>query len=252
MDMRERSVMRGLYTGLGVWNVILLTTFAVVAVLQLSSQPLGDRAFQLFAVFTAVFCCLVHSLLVIHFIGSMKWIQQSGPTAGMEDTKGLRRAWIKGPMFPMLIVGMLLAVAVGIVCGGARFATIPSGVLIGLAILSVIVNAAVIPLARKGIVGSKNRMLLIAAKMDERIASGEVKSEEAAVLLPESGRAGGKTIMFLACNIWLLWGYNRFVLRDQHEPVWPYAVAFVVLMLVGWMLMRRYDETAGAAGSGDP
>lgn len=242
--------MRGLYTGLAVWNVIVLAAFAVLAIVQSVSHPLGERSFQLLAVFAGVFCCLVHSLLVIHFIGSMKWIEQSGPTAGLDDTKKLRRAWIKGPMFPMLVIGMLLAVAVAILSGGAHFATIPAWVYIGLALASVVVNAAVIPWARKGIAGSKSRMEDIMGLVDARVASGAVQEEPADVLLPESGRAGGKTIMFLACNVWLLYGYNRFVLRDRMEPVWPYAVAFFGLLLVGWAMWRRYDA-AGTADGGD-
>ena len=247
-DRAQTSMMKGLYTGLAVWNAILLAAFAVVAALQVHSAPLAPRAFQLLAVFTAVFCCLVHSLLVIHFIGSMKWIQQSGPTAGIEDTQPLRRAWIKGAMFPTLVVGMLFAVAVSIVCGGSAFAEIPAWISIGLAVASVAVNVAVIPLARKSIGANKERLVLLEDKMETRISAGEVRSEDAQILLPESGRAGGKTIMFLACNVWLLWAYNRFVLRDQHEPAWPYAVAFVALLLVGWRLSRRYDDTAGTAG----
>ena len=237
--------MRGLYTGLAGWNVALLAAFAVVAAMQSDSGPLSDRSFQLLAVFTAVFACLVHSLLVIHFIGSMKWIQQSGPTAGMDDTKMLRRAWIKGPMFPLLVIAMLCAVAVAILCGGSRFATIPKWVSVGLAGISVLLNAAVIPLARKGIEGTRARMELLTGKMQARIAAGAVNEEPADVLLPESGRAGGKTIMFLACNVWLLWAYNRFVLRDVKEPVWPYAVAFAFLMAVGFALGRRFHRTPG-------
>ena len=137
-------------------------------------------------------------------------------------------------------------------CGGSRFAEIPAWIPVGLAALSVVVNAAVIPLARTSIAANKQRLVMLEEKMEARIEAGEVKGEDAQVLLPESGRAGGKTIMFLACNVWLLWAYNRFVLRDRNEPVWPYAIAFVALMIVGWLLARRYDDTAGTAGSGDP
>ena len=86
--------MRGLYTGLATWNLLVLTGFAVLGLLDELGVGIGSRSLQVAALFSAFFCCLVQSMLVAHFIGSMKWIQQSGPTAGIEDTKPLRTAWM--------------------------------------------------------------------------------------------------------------------------------------------------------------
>ena len=85
--MRPQSTMRHLYTGLALWCVGIQVAFLVLAILQSRAQVVSTRTFQLAAVFMAVFALAVHSLLVMHFIGSMKWIQQSGPTAGVEDTQ---------------------------------------------------------------------------------------------------------------------------------------------------------------------
>ena len=235
--------MRHLYTGLAAWNVLLQVAFLVLAFLQEGTPVVGPRAFQLAAVFTSVFCLVVHSLLIIHFIGSMKWIQQSGPTAGLDDTRALRRAWIKGPLFPLLVTAMLIAVAVGILAGGSRLAAVPRWIPVSLAALGVVLNAAIVPLARRGIDATKARLLDMAARMDVRIAAGAVRDEDATALLPESGRAGGRTLVFLAVNVWVLYAYNRFVLRDLTEPVWPYGVACGVLLVAGLQLLRRFDRT---------
>jgi hypothetical protein len=236
--------MRHLYTGLAFWNLLLQAAFLVLAFLQDGTLVVSPRAFQLAAVFVAVFCLVVHSLLIIHFIGSMKWMQQSGPTAGIEDTKPLRRAWIKGPLFPLLVTAMLVAVAVGILTGGSRLADVPRWVYLGLAALGVALNGAIVPLARRVLDATKRRLHDLADRMDARIAQGEVRDEDAQALLPESGRAGGKTLVFLGLNVWLLYGYNRFVLRDLTEPVWPYAVACAILLLTGAQMLRRYHRTA--------
>ena len=79
--------------------------------------------------------------------------------------------------------------------------------------------------------------------MQARIASGEVAQEERSVeLLEESGTAAGKVFVFLAVNVWVLYVYFRFVMRDTTEPWWPYAVASGVMGIVGLAMLRRDAE----------
>ena len=117
--------MRAIYTGLALWNLLVLGTFAGLGVLRAQGSGLDFRAFQVLGLFAAFFCCLVQSLLVAHFIGSMKWIQQSGPTAGIDDTKPLRTRWIRGPMFAVITISMVSAVAAAILSGAAETGTLP-------------------------------------------------------------------------------------------------------------------------------
>jgi hypothetical protein len=53
--------------------------------------------------------------------------------------------------------------------------------------------------------------------------------------------------LFLAANVWLLWGYRRFVLRRPEEPWWPYAVACAILAVVGLGLLRTARRSAPRA-----
>ncbi|MGE0191042.1 MAG: hypothetical protein AB7T63_03280 [Planctomycetota bacterium] len=234
--------MRQLYSGLAIWNLLVQAGFLVLVVLQAGTPVVSPRAFLLSAMFVPVFCLIVHSLLIVHFIGSMKWIQQSGPTAGIDDTQPLRRAWIKGPLFPLLVVAMLVWVAVGILAGGMADGQVAEGVVIGLTALGLLLDIAILPLARRGITANKTRLVDMQERMAQRIAAGHVRDEDADVLLPESGRAGGKTLAFLGINVWVLYAYNRFVLRHLNEPMWPYAIACALLMGVGFVMMLRYDR----------
>ncbi len=249
--------MRRIYTGLSIWNLLIQTAFLVLVVAQAGSPVVSERTFLLAALFAPVFCLIVHSLLVMHFIGSMKWIQQSGPTAGIEDTQALRRAWIRGPLFPTVVFAMLAAVAVGILAGGAASGQVPPAVVIGLAILGVALNAVALWIARRGLDANKARLVDMQERMRRRIDAGLVKDTDAAALLPESGRAGGKTLLFLGVNVWLLYAYVRFVLRDRTEPAWPYAIASLLLLTIGSLLLRRYrrateDSGASAGRTGNP
>jgi hypothetical protein len=240
-----------IYTGLALWNLAVLTGFAVLAVGQVVGGWVAPHTFQLLAFFMAFFCCLVHCLLIAHFIGSMKWIQQSGPTAGIEDTKKLRTAWIKGRMYPILITCMLLAVATAILSGGAFMGSVSGWIPAALAFLSIPLNAYVLVLARRGLLANRARMDGIEAQMEHRIASGEVKiEEEAPELLPESGRAGGKTLLFLSINVWVLYVYFRYVLRQRDVVLWPFIAGSLVLAFLGWRLLRGNQAADGQAAGG--
>jgi hypothetical protein len=242
--------MRTIYTGLAVWNLLVLGTFAVLGLFRAADAGLDFRSFQILGLFSAFFCCLVQSLLVVHFIGSMKWIQQSGPTAGIEDTKPLRTAWIKGPAFPLITLAMLGAVAAAILSGAAETGAVPHWVFLTVAFLNLPLNVAALAFARRAITSARERMIGVEAQMQARIASGAVAREEASEeLLEESGAAAGKVFVFLAVNVWVLYVYFRFVMRDASEPWWPYAVASAVMGIVGIAMLRRDAACAREPGS---
>ncbi len=244
--------MKSLYTGLGLWNVGVLLAFAVLLIVQHTQGLMAPHSFQIAAVFVAVFCCLVHSLLVVHFIGTMKWIQQSGPTAGLDEhqTKPLRRAWIRGAMFPVLVMCMLVAVAVAILSGGSHMGSISPWIPATLAVLAIPLNVLAIPLARNELDRTTTRMNGLEQQMVRRVHAGLVRKEDDDALIPESGRAGGKVLVFLALNVWILYAYMRFVLR-KHDVSWvPYAIGCAVLMGIGIYMLRGHQDPPGNKTTG--
>lgn len=241
--------MRTIYTGLAFWNLVVLGAFAVLGVFRAADAGLDFRSFQILGLFSAFFCCLVQSLLVVHFIGSMKWIQQSGPTAGIDDTKPIRTAWIRGPAFPLITVSMLSAVAAAILSGAAETGSVPHWIFLGVAFLNLPLNAAALITARRELEKTRARMLGLESRMQARIASGDVAVDEASEeLLEESGTAAGKVFVFLAVNVWVLFVYFRFVMRDTREPWWPYAVASGILGIVGLAMLRADGASREAPG----
>lgn len=235
--------MYSIYTGLAVWNLLILGAFSVLAVLQMSGAGLGSDAFQLAGAVAAVFCCVVQTLVIAHFVGSMKWIQQSGPTAGMDDTKPLRTAWIKGRMFPLLILAMLAAVWMGIFSGAAETGAMGHWVPTALAVLTWLLSARALPLARAELIRQKQRMREVQGLMDRRITAGAVRDEPEEALIPESTRAAAKVLVFLAVNVWVLYAYFRFVLRRHEHPILPYAIGCAVLLVLG-LGMRAFGAPA--------
>lgn len=234
--------MRGLYSGLAAWNLVVLAVTAVLGALTGAGGPLDPQVHKLLGLFAAVFCCLVHSILITHFIGSMKWIQQTGPTAGIEDTKALRTAWIRGRAFPTVVAAMLVTVAAAILGGQAGDGLLGMLVHVGLALAVFPLNVLALLWGRETVVANTARIRAVEAQALARQAQGLVASTEIEALRPESGRAGGRILLFLAANVWVLWFYRRHILRLRSEPWWPYAVACALLALVGWMLLRRWQE----------
>lgn len=242
--------MRRIYTGLAIWNLLFLTAFAGFGAAHVLADVGSTRFFQGAALFTAVFCCLIQSMLIIHFIGSMKWIQQSGPTAGIEDTKPLRTAWTKSRAFPLIHLTPVIAVAAAILSGGAATGSTSPWPFLVLAFVNIPLCALALHHARAALATNRERMREVEQMMDVRIASGVVAREEkAAHLLPQSEMAAGKVMIFLGVNVWVLFAYFRFVLRHRHHPWWPYAALSGLAVLLGWWMLRMRpaeDEPTGA------
>jgi energy-converting hydrogenase Eha subunit A len=235
--------MRGLYSGLALWNLLVLGVTAVLGALTGAGGPVSPETHRVLGLFAAVFCCLVHSILITHFIGSMK----TGPTAGIDDTKPLRTAWIRGRTFPTLVAAMLVTVAAAAVGGQAADGL--AGMLLhaGLALAVFPLNVLAFLWGRESVAENTRRLRDVEHRALERQQAGLVEEAEVEALRPESGRAGGRTLLFLAANVWVLWLYRRHVLRHEGEPWWPYAAASALLALVGWSLLRRWSASDQAA-----
>lgn len=232
--------MRGLYTGLGLWNLLVLAVTATTGALAGEGLPISRETHRVLGLFAAVFCCLVHSILITHFIGSMKWLQQTGPTAGLDDTKTLRTAWIKGRAFPMVIAAMLAAVGAATLGGRAGSGTLGLVAHAVAALAAFPLNLYAMLWGREAVAANTVRLRDVERLALARQERGLILEADVASLRPESGRAGGKTLVFLSANVWVLWFYRRHVLRVREEPLWPYALASTLLLLVGLALLRRW------------
>jgi hypothetical protein len=244
--------MQGLYTGLALWNLAFLAVATVLGALAGEGLPVSPTTHRTVGFAATLFSLLVQSILVTHFIGTMKWIQQIGPTAGVDDTKALRRAWIKGRMFPTVMAAMLATVAAAILGASARDGIVGLVLHGACALAAFPLHVLALLWGREGIAANRARMQQLERQALERQAQGLVREAEVEALRPESGRAGGRTLLFLAANVWVLWFYRRYVLRLRDEPWWPYAAACTVLVLLGLALLRRWRGADGAAPPAPP
>jgi hypothetical protein len=229
--------MRRIYIGLTVWNLAVLAAVSVLAVLP----GIPPRTHALAGLFSVVFACLTHSLLLVHFIGSMWWMRQEATTSGLGDVRSLRTAWVRGRAFPMVVAAAFLAVATGISGKDVEPGTLGGWVHVVLGVANLPVTAWVLRLAVRGIDANDERMRKVHALAEARRERGEAPAASDEALRPESGRAGGKVFLWLAGNVWLLWLYLRVVLRRE-DPLWPFVAASAGLLVLGLALLRSSRE----------
>jgi hypothetical protein len=234
--------MPSLYLGLGLWNLGVFAGAGALGWLAHGRGSVEPRLHVLAGLFAAFFACLVHSILMAHFIGTMKWIQQTGPRAGLADTKALRTAWVRSRAFVALLVAMGLSVATGILGGGAVAGAVGGGLHLGVAIAAFAANALAHGLGTVEARRQSARVREVAGLARERERTGAVEAPDPRLLLPESGRAGGRVLLYLAGSVWGVYVYARFVLRHADEPWVPYAVASALLAGLGLSLLRSPPE----------
>ena len=225
--------MRRIYVGLTAWNLAFLAGAGLLAVIP----GVPGRTHALAGLFAVVFACLAHSLLLIHFIGSMWWIRQEGYAAGVGDTKALRTAWVRGGTLPAIVGTALLAVATGVSGGSADPGTAGYALHALLAVANFPATWLTMRLAVRTLDATTARMRGIGALADARRAGPRDPAASAEALRPEAGRAGGKVLLWLSGNVWLLYAYLRLVLR-RDDPLWPFLAASALLLVLGLGLLR--------------
>jgi len=100
------------------------------------------------------------------------------------------------------------------------------------AIATVVLNVVATFFERSAIGENSTLIDRVAAANRERIAQG-IAATELPAAADEATRAGSKVFLFLAANVWLLFGYRWKVMRYADEPLWPYLVLCAVLVFVG-------------------
>jgi hypothetical protein len=225
--------MRRIYVGLTGWNLAFLAAVSVLALWP----GVPPRTHALAGLFAVVFACLAHSLLLVHFIGSMWWMRQEGYAAGVGDTKALRTAWVRGGTLPAVVGAALLAVATGITGASADVGTVGYAIHVVLGVANLPATWFVMRVAVRALDANSERMKGIHALAEARRAGPDDPATSAEAHRPESGRAGGKVLLWLSGNVWLLYAYLRIVLR-RDDPLWPFLAASAVLLVLGLGLLR--------------
>ena len=98
--------MRGLYTGLASWNLLVLAVAAVLGALASEDGPVAPTSHKTFGLFATVFCCPVLGIPAIVFAAQVNERLARGDVAGAQEAS--RKAFL----FSMLSVGSILVIAV--------------------------------------------------------------------------------------------------------------------------------------------
>ena len=239
-----------IYVGLAAWNLLFLTSAAVLGFLR--GSVVAPRVHFFTGLFAAIFCLLIHAIVFAHFIGSGKWIKKGAEAASLPDTEAIvkRTKRFKGKVFPFALFSMLFVLATAVLGGGADQApgaaagaapAVSPVVHLVFALVTLAMNVVATLMERSAILENGALIARVGLANQARVEAG-IQPALRPTAEREAVRAARKVFFFLAANVWLLFIYRWKVMRRLDEPWLPYAIGTVVLVLLG--LRVRMPEAA--------
>ncbi len=224
-----------IYVGLAAWNLLFLTSAAVLGFLR--GSVVAPRVHFFTGLFAAIFCLLIHAIVFAHFIGSGKWIKKGAEAASLPDTEAIvkRTKRFKGKVFPFALFSMIFVVVTAFLGGGADVGSVSPTVHLVMGVLTLALNVVATVFERAAIRENSTLITRVSEANRDRIAAG-IPAEALPAATDEATRAGSKVFLFLAANVWLLYAYRLFVMRHRDEPLVPYLIGCGVLVFVGLRL----------------
>ncbi len=249
-----------IYVGLAAWNLLFLTSAAVLGFLR--GSAVAPRVHFFTGLFAAIFCLLVHAIVFAHFIGSGKWIKKGAEAASLPDTDAIvkRTKRFKGKVFPFALFSMLLVLATAVLGGGADPApgaapdaarAVSPVVHLVFALLTLAMNVMATLMERSAILENGALIARVGVANQARVEAG-IQPSLRPTAEREAVRAAQKVFFFLAANVWLLFFYRWKVMRRPDEPWLPYAIGTVVLTLLGLRIRWRDEPSAPSAPPPSP
>jgi len=238
-----------IYVGLAAWNLLFLTGAAVLGFLR--GGVVAPRVHFYTGLFATIFCLLIHAIVFAHFIGSGKWIKKGAEAASMPDVEAIvkRTKRFKGKVFPFALFSMLFVLATAVLGGGADRApgapldaapAVSPLVHLVFAMVTLAMNVVATLMERSAILENGALIARVGVANQARVAQG-IQPALRPTAEREAVRAARKVFFFLAANMWLLFFYRWKVMRRPDEPWIPYAIATIVLVVLGLRLRKPED-----------
>lgn len=143
-----------IHLGLSIWLLLFWCAEAALGWWK-GGLPIGDvaadwsRWHQVGGLFVAVFTCLVHVIVMWHFLGSGKAMKEAlqERRIGADKVRHIRRMKMK--VYPWSTFSMLVPIAAAILGGAALTHYVPVTVHLGLALAGLALNAATVPIEQR-------------------------------------------------------------------------------------------------------
>jgi hypothetical protein len=195
---------------------------------------------------TVIVAALVQSLPFAYFLGTGFWIQAFARASRAGPSWGERhKQWLKCRAYPVLYLAPLATAGTAITGSLVETSRIAPPWHVGFLVSAIVLAAAelfVVP----------REMKRNSALMDELADSHQVPlpdSPEAEALIEEESRAAlpplfqlSRILMYAGAQLFIIWLYLRFGTEGWRDtPMWPFGLAFVVLLTAGLGLNARHD-----------
>ena len=156
---------------MAVWATIFLVGEMVLGLLTDRTDPTLLTWHMLLGVFTGIYICILHVMVMFHFIGSGKEIKQAIAVLGgdAEVVKRLRR--FKMQVFPAATFAPILVGASVILGGGAHTGALPGWVHWGLGLAGLALNLYAFPIQYRALVANLELLHEVDERMKNEVGS---------------------------------------------------------------------------------
>jgi hypothetical protein len=221
---------------------------AIVAGLHIANAPADLRAaavqnHQLLGLAAAVLLLVSQCAVFVYFLGTGKAIKTAVETRGLNPEFALRTRRLKGKTFPFATFSSLAVVAGTVLSGATAPSTHAAWTLTGIGL-----TLLAIPFEIRSI--RENTKLMDSTEVE--LVQAEARIVEAGGSLEDPDAAPpafllGRWLVVVGLSTWLVFAYQKVVMRGDHRP-WPwYVLVCAVSLAIGiplLLLNRRERQSA--------
>lgn len=164
--------MHRIFAGMAVWATIFMVGEIVLGILthRVDRGLVGGH--MVLGVFAAVYICILHVMVMFHFIGSGKEMKEAIQVLGgdAETVKRLRR--LKMQVFPPATFAPVFVMAGAILGGGAHTGALPGWVHWSLGAVGLVFNLWAFPIEYRALVANLELLREVDEKIKKEIAPG--------------------------------------------------------------------------------
>lgn len=146
--------MHRIFAGMAVWAAIFMFGEVALGILSGPDHPGLFRWHMLGGVFVGIYICILHVMVMFHFIGSAKEMKEAIQVLGGDAEVVQRLRKFKMQVFPVATFAPLLVGASVILGGGAHTGALPGWVHWGLGAAGIALNLYAFPIEYRTLVAN--------------------------------------------------------------------------------------------------
>lgn len=205
-----------------------------MAYAHLLSVPLH----MLWGIFMTILILLLQCLIFGFFIGSGKSIKRVVQENGLDEQWIQKTKDYKNQSYPALMLAILFSAVAGIIGGGVAAGVVPVPVHHILIWIALLLNVRSLWISYKVVVENVNTIHRINEEVARRKGEGKAPEPIPAPVQevqPQVQANQASKYYFLAATVWVPYLYLKYSLGSRTVPFWPFLLASLLCLVIGWL-----------------